>query len=149
MAKLSRDDLSEQQCELLDWLLTNPKDREENQAKLARRLGVAPRTLRDWKQNETFYTVWQKEARRIGGGPERSQQALDALHQIFMDDDGAKPSDRVAAAKEFLRHAEAISPPEEVDRPKTVEEMSLEELNALIAEEASRRKAELELSDAE
>lgn len=146
MAKLTRDDLTENQCQYLDWLLTSPKDRELTQTKLADQLGVSARTLRDWKQHDTFFAVWQKEARRIGGGPERTQQAMDALHQIFQDEE-SRSSDRVAAAKEFMRYAQAINPPEESDKPKTVEEMSLEELNSLIAEEATRRKAQMELAD--
>ncbi len=83
--------------------------RQPTRAKAAREAGVNERTLRRWLADADFRAaldvtrrdVFGEVLSRMQGGAEK---ALEALHGV-LDDDAARPSEKVAAARVLLDHA--------------------------------------------
>ena len=83
--------------------------REPTVAKAARHVGVNERTLRRWLADPGFRAALDDARRevfgevltRMQGGAEK---ALEALHGV-LDDDAARPSEKVAAARVLLDHS--------------------------------------------
>ncbi len=83
--------------------------RQPTLAKAAREAGVNERTLRRWLAEADFRAaldvtrrdVFGEVLSRMQGGAEK---ALEALHGV-LDDDAARPSEKVAAARVLLDHA--------------------------------------------
>jgi transcriptional regulator with XRE-family HTH domain len=126
---------------LLEWLTTPPIERSpRTQKELADELMVSPRTIRDWRDDDRFRRVWEKRAKEVAGDPERIQRVLNALFDAATD---PQARDRVAAGKLYLESINAIKPPTvEVSVTRKLEELSDDELNAMIAKGAAELQAE-------
>jgi hypothetical protein len=131
--------LDQQKLRFIDWLCTAPTERQPATMEgIADELGVASRTLRDWKKRPDFIKEWEKRAVEVAGSPERTQLLLDKLYEVAMDSASSK---QVNAAKLFLDVMGAIKPPDvKVTVTQTAEKLSDEELDALIAEVAVGEK---------
>jgi hypothetical protein len=116
----------------LVWLTTIPKERDlKTYAEIAASLGVAPRTLRDWKVRPEFHKEWTDRAIAIGGDPERTQRVLDALFEKACDPDSAQS---VQAAKAWADIAGVIKPPKLSEATTSdLASMPTEDLEALFA----------------
>jgi hypothetical protein len=140
---------------LLQWLVTPPSQREPaTQVELAAELGVAPRTLRDWRANVQFRAVWEQQAKRVIGDPSNVQEVLEEMRQLALLREVPKGVDRegnqvfgqntqqVAAAKLYLTATDAIRPPEADAAAKKAAEMSDAELQAMIAQQGQKMLSE-------
>lgn len=109
--------------------------RKESQAQLAERLGVAARTLRDWRDREDFQAAWREAFNEVAGSLAKTKQILDVL---FEDATGATdPGDRARASKLYYDIAKQIAPPEpEPEKSKKAAELSDEELADMLSEHA-------------
>jgi predicted transcriptional regulator len=95
---------------LVEWLVTPPSVREpQTQAGIAKELGVAPRTIRDWQQRDDVRRAWKKEADELVGDPSKVQEVLETLRQQALD-----PTHRQYAqcVKTYLEAVDAIKPPD-------------------------------------
>lgn len=112
---------------LLEWLLTAKSERHpRTMEELANEVGVSRRTLFLWKNQERFVAVWRREAAKLVGGIERTQEIIDQLALDAVDPNN-KPSERVQAAKAYLAVTNAITP-DDAPRENPLAGMSLEEL---------------------
>jgi hypothetical protein len=129
---------------LLDWLCTpKPKRDPQTTVAMAEKLGVSPRTIRDWKGDPTFRALWDKQSKDVIGDPDKVAEVLEELREMALRpveefrSEGAK----VAAAKTYLDAVDGIKPPAVDEARKRVAELSDEELRAMIAQEAQRELA--------
>ena len=134
--------LTPERAELVDWLVSNPRERC-TQIELADKLGVSPRTLRDWKAREDVRKVWKARAEEIGGDPERMQRLMDAMFEQGTDPESPK---QVQAAKLFAQMTGAITPAEKPEASKGEQAKALldlpkADLEKLVAELAQRELA--------
>jgi len=122
---------------LVDWLTTPKQERQPLTMKeLAVDLGVSDRTLRDWKERREIREVWEEQAKKVVGSPERAQDVLEAMYQRAIDSTDAK---QVQAAKLYLEAIEAIKPPTvEVRSVSDLARVSDDELQAMIAATAGQ-----------
>jgi len=122
---------------LLEWELTAPALRSPStQADLAAEMGVSARTLRDWKEKPEFQAAWRTAFNEQAGSLERMKMMLDQLYKDSQDMN-ASAADRTRAAKTHFDIAKQIAPPEPDYGPsKRAQEMSDEELLALVSEQA-------------
>ena len=103
---------------------------------LAVDLGVSDRTLRDWKERREIREVWEEQAKKVVGSPERARDVLEAMYQRAIDSTDAK---QVQAAKLYLEAIEAIKPPTvEVRSVSDLARVSDDELQAMIAATAGQ-----------
>jgi hypothetical protein len=126
--------------DLMEWLLTARELRDpSSQLKLAAKLQIDPKTLRDWKKDPVFLAEWKERSAEIVGGPDKTQEIMEALHKTATDQEDRQ---KVNAAKTWLAYAEQISPPKTAD---PLAEMSTEELKAmyakLLGDELAARRA--------
>ncbi len=104
--------------------------REPTLAKAARYAGVNERTLRRWLIDQDFRAALDAARREIFGEVLTHMQgsaskALDALHGV-LDDDAARPSEKVAAARVLLDHAHRAAEVLDVDKRLAALEGTLE-----------------------
>ncbi len=92
-------------------------------------------TLQNWKKDEKFQRAWNERLRQLNVNPETIQEVVNALR------DKAARGD-VMAAKLFLAYAGEYNEKQEVTVTRSSAELSDEELDALIAEELNKKKAE-------
>jgi len=129
----------------MQWLVTPPQVRQPpTRQQLADELGIALRTLQVWMSQTDFRGGWQVEADEVIAEPDRARHVLDVLYQAAVD-----PTNRqqVQAAKLYLEATRAIQPGTqrvEVTRPK---DLTDEELDAMLAEQATILKAQRDLAD--
>jgi hypothetical protein len=120
--------------EFVEWLVSDPRARGTQEA-LAERLGVSPRTLRDWKARPDVRKAWEQRAGEVGGDPERFQRVLDAMFEQATDSTSAK---QVHAATAWAKMTGAIKPPEDKSKtgPTASDLLGLprEELEAMLAD---------------
>ena len=130
MCVMVLDDVRHQR--LVDWLTTPKGERQPKTAKaLAAELGVAERTLRDWKERSDVRAAWEAQAREVVGSPERAQDVLEAMYQRALDSTVPK---QVQAAKLYLEAIDAIRPPTvEIRDSRDLAKVSDVELQAMIA----------------
>ena len=103
---------------------------------LASELGVSDRTLRDWKERPAIRAVWEEQAKKVVGSPERAQDVLEAMYARAVDSTDPK---QVQAAKLYLEAIEAIKPPTvEVRSVSDLAKVSDDELQAMIAATAGQ-----------
>lgn len=116
----------------VDWLTTPKGERQPKLLRdLASELGVADRTLRDWKEKPAIRAVWEEQAKKVVGSPERAQDVLEAMFARAVD---ASDPKQVQAAKLYLEAIEAIKPPTvEVRSVSELAKVSDDELQAMIA----------------
>lgn len=129
---------------LVEWLSTPPADRDPaTQAGIAEELGVSPRTIRGWKELEHVRAAWKKRADEIVGDPDKVTEVIERMRLDALDSENTR---RHLAAKIYLEAVKAIQPSEkEVEVKITKAELSEwtdERLEALIAEEAARLRAD-------
>lgn len=116
----------------MEWLLTVPEDRQPAKAKdLCVELGVARRTLYDWRNAKEFRDIWEERAVAIAGDPERTQRVLDALYSKALDTTSAQ---QVQAAKAWAEIARVIRPAKIEEKSTDLKEMSADDLDALLIE---------------
>lgn len=128
---------------LVFWLCTPPKDRvPKTQQGIADELGVSPRTIRTWMVRDDVRRAWAKMSDDIIGDPGKVAEVLEGLRATALD---STHRQYTQAAKLYLEAVDAIKPP---DKGATVnltmgqiEEMSDEKLDALVAEEIAKRRA--------
>ena len=121
----------------VDWLTTPKSERQPVMLKdLAFELGVSDRTLRDWKERPAIRAVWEEQAKKVVGSPERAQDVLEAMYARAVDSTDPK---QVQAAKLYLEAIEAIKPPTvEVRSVSDLAKVSDDELQAMIAATAGQ-----------
>jgi len=121
----------------VDWLTTPKSERQPVTMKeLAVEFGVSDRTLRDWKERPAIRAVWEEQAKKVVGSPERAQDVLEAMYQRAVDSSDPK---QVQAAKLYLEAIEAIKPPTvEVRSVSDLAKVSDDELQAMIAATAGQ-----------
>lgn len=121
----------------VDWLTTPKSERQPAMLKdLASELGVSDRTLRDWKERPAIRAVWEEQAKKVVGSPERAQDVLEAMYARAVDSTDPK---QVQAAKLYLEAIEAIKPPTvEVRSVSDLAKVSDDELQAMIAATAGQ-----------
>lgn len=122
---------------LLEWEMTPVASRiPGTQVALAEELGVKPRTLRDWRDSDEFQAAWRDAFKETAGSMERVKQLLD---QMFTDaaDPSLDAGDRHRATKLYVDISRQIAPPEpEVEPSRRAQELSNEELEALLSDAA-------------
>lgn len=134
-----RTEISEQQAEFLEWLVTPPEGRNpSSQNEWARQHGLATQTVVRWKNHDAvFRAAWEKRMVDLGVGPEPMQDILNALRLAAGEGD-------VQAAKAYIAWVEKISPPKKAEQDAAaIEDMTDDEfadmLEGLIAlREAAR-----------
>ena len=126
----------------MQWLVTPPQYRDPpTRAQLALEIGVSLRTLQIWMSKTQFRESYPEEpgdTTEVASDSERVRRVLDVLYEAALD-----PTNRsqVSAAKLYLEATRAIQPGTqkvEVVRPK---DLSDEELDAMLAENAAIAKA--------
>ncbi len=134
MAKLGND---HRKVALLDWLCTVPALRSPQTLELlAEELEVTSRSLRNWKNAESFMKVWRKHSNEVVGSPEKTQRLLENLLAVGMDREHRQ---MVQAANTFLKATGAIQPPEKQEASKSaLADMTIEQLQALAAQVVQR-----------
>ena len=133
-----RTEISPEQSEFLEWLLTPPAGRQPSgQNEWARQHGLAPQTVARWKNSDSlFKATWEKKLAEMSVGPERLQLILDALFAEAQTGD-------VQAAKAYIAWVEKISPPSQTEKDEaSIEDMTDEEfadfVDGLIALRSAR-----------
>ena len=107
---------------------------------LAFELGVSDRTLRDWKERPAIRAVWEEQAKKVVGSPERAQDVLEAMYLRAMDSTDPK---QVQAAKLYLEAIDAVKPPTvNVQTRSDLAQVSDDELQAMIAASAQQMLVE-------
>lgn len=104
--------------------------RQPTLAKAAREAGLNERTLRRWLNDEGFraaldatrHEVYGEVLSCMQGGAEK---ALEALHGV-LDDDAARPSEKVAAARILLDQAHRAAEVLDLDERMSALEKALE-----------------------
>lgn len=134
---------------LVEWLTTPPAERvPSTQAGIAQKLGVSPRTIRDWQARDDVRRAWSKTAEAVVGDPSKVQEVLETLRETALD---ATHRQHTQAAKLYLEAVDAIKPPDKaIEVRLTTEELGRwtdEKLEAAIAEEMARQRAEKVLSE--
>jgi hypothetical protein len=124
---------------LMEWLTCAPSERECTKAALAEELGVHPRTLRGWAEGKAFREEWQSRVTKIIGNPDRAQHIMDTLYATATD---RKSPKQVTAAKLYLEATNAIKPPAVEVTVKRPEQLSDDELDALLAQGAAELRTE-------
>jgi hypothetical protein len=126
----------------MQWLVTPPHYRNPpTRAELAAEIGVSLRTLQLWMSRADFRDDWREEAEEVIGDENRAKHVLDVLYQAAIDPNNRQ---QVQAAKLYLEATKAIQPTTKVEvvRPK---DLTDEELDAMLAENAAIAKAEHQL----
>ena len=101
---IARSELPLRQLRVVDALLIEPTI-----AKAAKRVGVNERTVRKWMKGPAFQRALD-EARREAFAESLARllagagAAVEALHRV-LEDERARPSDKVSAARTLLDHA--------------------------------------------
>lgn len=134
---------------LIEWLCTVPSQRDpDSQNKLADELGVSARTIRNWKADATVRAAWEQFSKHVIGDPEKVQEVLEEMRQLAVTRYVTKGQDvvlntqQVSAAKVYLAAVDAIRPPTADMAAKRAAEMSDKELEAMIAEYATKEMAD-------
>jgi hypothetical protein len=126
--------------EFLNWLLTPRRMREPSTLEaMADKLGVAPRTLRDWKLRDDLRLEWKVRSRKIASDPDLVAEVVEELRLAALDPNAR---DRVPAARLFFQvNGEIEKGPEEKPAERRLAELSDDELKALLAEAAQHEIA--------
>lgn len=121
----------------LEWLCTIKEERDPSTMKdLADRIGISYATLTNLKNRPDFLAAWEQRYRKTVGSPEKQQSVLQALYETATDRTDPR---QVPAARTFLEATDAIKPKRvDVTVTKNTQDLSDDELNALLAEGAAR-----------
>lgn len=117
------------QSRFLDEFLLSPKgEREHNTIKAwAEANGTTPETVGKWKRDRRFIREWEARADARNVGVERIQRIMDTLYEAGVEGD-------VQAAKMWLTQVEKMRPPKVVEQDAELENLTDEELEALLAD---------------
>jgi hypothetical protein len=134
---MATNELDVRQEKYLNWLMTpppyrNPKTKNE----FAEQNGLDSSTLRRWDKKPAFRAEWEARVSELQGSPERTQLLLDALYEAGLSGDNK-------AAHLYLQATNRLAPTQiKVEHSQSIAELSDEELNILIAQEARTLRAE-------
>lgn len=123
------------------WLLTNPREREPRKLEdLAEQLGVARRTLTQWRtEDKEFIEEWEKQYLRTIGNPGVKNEIMQTLLKTATDPDDPK---HVQAAKAYFEIEGSLKPAKTEINVQTgdVKKLTMEELDELLAKKAEDEK---------
>lgn len=121
----SADFLTPIQEEFIEYMLTIGHG---SQAAFAEEHGMNKHVLTAWKKSRFFMEEWEKRAKKLNGGVERTQRVMDALY------DAAVHKGDTKAASLWLQAVERFTPTRKViEESSKVEDLSDEELAASMA----------------
>jgi len=131
--------LDPRQEKYLQWLcLPAPLREPTSKEKYAKEHGVDQSTLRRWEKKPAFKAEWEKRVNDLQGSPERTQRLLDSLYEAALGGDNK-------AAQLYLQATNRFAPTQiKVEHKQTLAELTDEELDALIAQEAKVLRQERE-----
>lgn len=131
------DELDTRQEKYLQWLLTPAPFRiPETKQEFADQNGLDSSTLRRWDKKPAFKAEWEKRVAELQGSPERTQRLLDSLYEAGLNGDNK-------AAQLYLQATNRLAPTQiKVEHTQSIAELTDEELDALIAQEARVLRAE-------
>jgi hypothetical protein len=121
----------------LEWLCTIADDRTpRTQAELIEELGWPKTKPTQLKNDPTFLAEWERRYRKTVGSPEKAQLVVTRLFETATDRSDPR---QVPAARAWLEAVDAVKPRKvDVTVSKATRDLTEEELNTLLAEEASR-----------
>lgn len=121
----------------LEWLCTIAEDREpKTQKDLCEELGWVKQRAADMKNDPDFLAAWEHRYRKTVGSPEKAQLVVTRLFETATDRTDPR---QVPAARAWMEAVDAVRPKRvDVTVSKAAKDLSEEELNAILAEEASR-----------
>jgi hypothetical protein len=121
----------------LEWLCTIAEDREpKTQGALCEELGWVKQRAVDMKNDPDFLAAWEHRYRKTVGSPEKAQLVVTRLFETATDRTDPR---QVPAARAWMEAVDAVRPKRvDVTVSKAAKDLSEEELNAILAEEASR-----------
>lgn len=126
--------LHDKQEQFLDWL-TGDRPEGETHEQFAERIGVTPRTLRNWKKDAPFLRRWEERMRETHAHPETLARQLAGLNEIAVN--APRHSDRIKATELYWRIVDRMSPDRvAIESGKSVENLSDAELDQILAESA-------------
>ena len=143
MAKDPYGTLSPIQHKYIDWLCTAPDMRKpSSKLQFANENEITDQTLRNWEKHPVFREHWETRMKGIEGAPEKAYLLLEAIYGRAMKGD-------LKAAETWLKAMGKMNPPKiEVETTvKAARELSDDELQALIAQQASVALAARENDD--
>lgn len=123
--------LDPRQEKYLQWLcLPQPMREPSSKEKYAKENSVDVTTLRRWEKKPAFKAEWEKRVNDLQESPERTQRLLDSLYEAALGGDNK-------AAQLYLQATNRFAPTQiKVEHKQTLAELTDEELDALIAQEA-------------
>lgn len=130
----------------VEWLLTPPSEREPKALRdLATELRVSRNTLTTWKtRDKEFMEEWERRYLNSIGSPERKQAIMDTLYRTAIDPDDPK---HVTAAKQYMEIEGSLKPQkQQIEITKAPNDLSDEELDALLAQNVTNIKDKREAS---
>ena len=133
--------LDTRQEHYLNWLLTPVSERvPSSQQKYCDENNVDPTTVRRWQKKPYFIKEWERRVEELQGSPERTQRLYDAMYEKALEGD-------MRAAKLYLEatHRLLPAPTATATASKSMNELSDQELDELIAKMADREKASRQL----
>lgn len=131
--------LDPRQEKYLQWLcLPQPMREPSSKEKYAKENSVDVTTLRRWEKKPAFKAEWEKRVNDLQGSPERTQRLLDYLYEAALSGDNK-------AAQLYLQATNRFAPTQiKVEHKQTLAELTDEELDALITQEAKVLRRERE-----
>ncbi len=115
----------------LDWLV-DPQ-RVGSKQDQAEKFGVAPSTVYRWEQAPHFRKAWSDRVQELGGDPDRVQKVYDTLYAKALEGD-------TRSAELWLKAIGKLNQTQEVVHRKSARDLTNDELDALIAEQATTAK---------